>query len=58
MRASLTGQPSPLFGNLCVGRDYGEKKPVARGYVTVDVVNHCSLVFPNSSVLRGASRRT
>jgi hypothetical protein len=48
MRAALTGKPSPLFGNLCFGSDYGEKKPVARGYVTVDAVNQCSLVYPDS----------
>jgi hypothetical protein len=46
MRAALTGKPSPLFGNQCLGHDYGEKKPVARGYVTVDLVNSCSLLFP------------
>jgi hypothetical protein len=48
MRAALTGKPSPLFGNQCFGHDYGEKKPVARGYVTVDMVNSCSQLFPTS----------
>lgn len=47
MRAALTGKPSPLFGNQCLGIDYGEKKPVARGYVTVDTVNSCSGLFPS-----------
>jgi hypothetical protein len=47
MRASLTGEASPLFGGLCAGRDYDEKKPVARGFVTVDAVNQCSLLFPS-----------
>jgi hypothetical protein len=47
LRASLTGQPSPLFGNQCLGRDHEEKKPIARGFVTVDTVNSCSLLFPN-----------
>jgi hypothetical protein len=47
LRASLTGQPSPLFGNNCLGHDYAEKKPLARGFVTVDTVNQCSLVFPS-----------
>lgn len=48
MRASLTGGPSPLLGDFCAGRDYAEKKPVARGFVTVDVVNQCSLLYPNT----------
>jgi len=48
LRASLTGKPSVLFGNQCLGRDYGEKKPIARGYVTVDTVNSCTLLFPDS----------
>lgn len=47
LRASLTGQPSPLFANNCLGRDYQEKKPIARGFVTVDTVNACSLLFPS-----------
>jgi hypothetical protein len=47
LRASLTGQPSPLFGDLCLGRDYEEKKPIARGFVTIDTVNSCSLLFPD-----------
>jgi hypothetical protein len=48
LRAALTGQPSALFGNDCLGRDYQEKKPIARGYVTVDVVNACSSLFPTT----------
>jgi hypothetical protein len=47
LRASLTGQPSALFANQCLGRDYEEKKPIARGFVTIDVVNSCSSLFPN-----------
>lgn len=46
MRAALTGEASPLLGGLCAGLDYGEKKPVARGFVTVDAVNQCSLLYP------------
>jgi hypothetical protein len=46
LRAALTGQPSALFANNCFGRDYEEKKPIARGYVTADTVNACSLLFP------------
>jgi hypothetical protein len=46
MRAALTGNPSALVGNLCAGRNYGEKKPIARGFVTVDTVSFCTLRFP------------
>jgi len=48
MRASLTGQASPLFGGECAGLAYDEKRPLARGYVTVDAVNACSLLFADS----------
>src|SRR5262249_3535028 len=34
IRAALTGKMSPLLGK-CLGRDFGEKKPIARGYVTI-----------------------
>lgn len=46
MRASLTGKLSPLYGK-CVGLDYAEKKPIARGFVTVDTVNSCNTLFPS-----------
>jgi hypothetical protein len=45
LQAAHTGQLSPVFG-ACAGLDYGDG--IARGYVTVDVVNSCSLLFPNS----------
>jgi hypothetical protein len=48
LRAAFTGQPSAVFGDQCLGRDYGEKKPIARGYVTVDTVNSCSFLFPGT----------
>jgi hypothetical protein len=44
LQASLTGQPSALFGGACAGLDYGDD--IARGYVTVDDANECSLEFP------------
>jgi hypothetical protein len=44
LQLSLTGKPSPVFGGLCAGRDLGDN--IARGYVTVDVVNNCTLRFP------------
>jgi hypothetical protein len=46
LRALLTGQKSPV-DNTCAGTSYGDN--VARGYVTVDVTNACSLLFPSSS---------
>jgi hypothetical protein len=44
VQLSLTGQPSPLFGNLCSGRALGDN--VARGYITVDTVNNCTIRKP------------
>jgi hypothetical protein len=47
LRATLTGQPSSLFGGKCAGRSLGDKKPIARGYVTVDIVNSCNVLSPS-----------
>ncbi len=44
LRQSLTGQSSPFLGNRCAGRSFGDN--IARGYVTVDTVNNCTLRFP------------
>ena len=44
LRLSLTGQSSPILGNRCAGRNLGDN--IARGYVTVDTVNNCTLRFP------------
>lgn len=45
IRAAHTGQPSPVvFGGQCSGVDHGDA--IARGYVTIDTVNQCSLQFP------------
>lgn len=41
LRASLTGQPSSFFSGLCAGLNKGDN--IARGYVTVDTVNNCTL---------------
>src|SRR3954468_23059943 len=41
---ALTGKASPLFSGLCSGRNLGDN--VARGYITVDTVNNCTLRFP------------
>src|ERR1700681_2793752 len=42
---SLTGKASPLFGGRCSGRDLGDN--IARGYITVDTVNNCTLRLPS-----------
>jgi hypothetical protein len=48
LRAAFTGAQSPLLGG-CVGLDHGEKKPLARGFVTVDEVITCSALLPSDS---------
>jgi hypothetical protein len=52
LAASLTGQPSVLLGGLCAGRRLGDN--IARGYMTMDVVNDCSLRFPGDVGYFGA----
>ncbi|HEX3557232.1 MAG TPA: hypothetical protein VIA62_28735 [Thermoanaerobaculia bacterium] len=42
---ALTGKGSPLFGGLCAGRNLGDN--IARGYITVDTVNNCTLRLPS-----------
>jgi hypothetical protein len=44
LQKSLTGKSSPILGNRCAGRDLGDH--IARGYITVDTVNNCTLRFP------------
>ena len=44
LELSLTGQASPILGGRCAGRALGDN--IARGYVTVDTVNNCTLRFP------------
>lgn len=46
LRAALTGAPSSFHGGQCVARSFGEPS-VARGYITVDTVNNCTLRMPN-----------
>jgi hypothetical protein len=43
LHAILTGKRSPV-DNTCGGASYGDN--IARGYITVDDVNACSLLFP------------
>ena len=47
LRRSLTGLSSPILGGLCAGRPLGDN--IARGYVTVDTVNNCTLRFPGDA---------
>lgn len=44
LRAAHTGGASSFWGGMCGGRPLGDD--IARGYVTVDVVNRCSSKFP------------
>jgi len=41
---ALTGQASSELDNDCAGIAYGDN--IARGYITIDNVNQCSLLFP------------
>lgn len=43
---ALTGQPVVHLGGLCAGLAHGDK--IARGYVTIDVVNVCSTQYQGS----------
>jgi hypothetical protein len=45
LQTSLTGKPSLILGNLCAGRNLGDN--IARGYITIDTVNNCTLRFPS-----------
>jgi PKD repeat protein len=47
MQNSLTGKASALLGGLCAGQALGDN--VARGYITVDTVNACTLLSPGDS---------
>jgi len=44
LQTALTGRPSPLFADRCFGQALGDH--VARGYVTVDTVDNCTLRVP------------
>jgi hypothetical protein len=46
IRAAHTGQFSSIL-NGCAGRPFGDN--IARGYITVDVVNNCTLRFPGDA---------
>ncbi|MEM9557029.1 MAG: hypothetical protein AAGC60_22415 [Acidobacteriota bacterium] len=42
-----TGNPSAFDGGACLGFNYGDN--IARGYITIDNVNNCNLLFPTSA---------
>jgi len=44
LEESLTGLPSALLGGNCAAQALGDN--IARGYITMDTVNNCSLRFP------------
>ncbi len=46
IQTKLTGLPIPALGT-CHGADYGPPNTRARGYLTIDNVRACSLIFPN-----------
>jgi hypothetical protein len=46
LRAALTGNPSSVHGGQCVARKHGTAA-IARGYITVDTVTQCSLMYPS-----------
>jgi hypothetical protein len=52
LQLSLTGQASPVLGNRCAGLSYGDN--IARGYITIDTVNNCTLRFPGDPGYFGA----
>jgi hypothetical protein len=47
LQKSLTGQSSPILGGLCAGVAHGDN--IARGYITIDTVNNCTLRFPGDA---------
>jgi hypothetical protein len=49
MQAALTGQASSFHGGLCVAKNHGTPT-IARGYVTMDLVNHCYVGFPSDPI--------
>src|SRR4030095_10155506 len=47
LQLSLTGKASPVLGARRAGQNLGDN--IARGYVTVDTVNNCTLRFPGDA---------
>ncbi|HEV3455352.1 MAG TPA: hypothetical protein VHG32_02270 [Thermoanaerobaculia bacterium] len=53
LQRALIGLPSPMLENLCAGQSFGDQ--VARGYITVDTVNNCTVRFPGDAGYFGPS---
>lgn len=47
LQAALTGQAAASLGGLCAGTNRGDG--IARGYITVDTVNNCTLRYPGDT---------
>lgn len=47
LQDGLTGNPTAFDAGECLGFDHGDN--VARGYITIDDVNQCSLEFPGDA---------
>jgi len=47
LQAALTGKPSAILKGNCAGQALGDN--IARGYITMDTVNNCSLKFPGDA---------
>jgi hypothetical protein len=52
LQDALTGNASANFGGLCAGVNHQDR--IARGYITVDTVNNCTLRFPGDVGYFGA----
>lgn len=52
LQAALTGQAAADLGGLCAGTNRGDG--IARGYITVDTVNNCTLRYPGDPGYFGA----
>ncbi|MBV8201631.1 MAG: hypothetical protein JOZ15_13500, partial [Acidobacteria bacterium] len=47
LQAALTGKPSAILKGNCAGQALGDN--IARGYITMDTVDVCSLKFPGDT---------
>jgi hypothetical protein len=47
LQAALTGKPSAILAGNCAGQLIGDN--IARGYITMDTVNNCTLRFPGDA---------
>ncbi|HUP43817.1 MAG TPA: hypothetical protein VM599_11480 [Thermoanaerobaculia bacterium] len=45
--AALTGEFSPVFGG-CAGQRFDDQTRTARGYVTVNTMNQCTVNWPGN----------